>query len=300
MPRRRRPGCDAAKATAWGDAGKATAGMRCREGDEFTAPRVAERDGTLNGRGASNARDGMGRWAGRVECTRRPGATPGKRRLGTGECTRHRGARRLARRALPAAARDRTSPSPPARARAACCTRRDAGAGMVTVLFILITMIVLFAIALPLLIVFGVLSAVVSLVRRHPSAAATKTCPRCGLVVWSTVAQCPRCGYAGAAVQRPPVPGRRRRVRRRCGLVAWSTVAQCPRCGCAGGAVQRPPASGRQPRVRRRGGAATTGLWAPATRTPASARALRRLKRRQSPPGRATSCTPHAGPALLG
>ena len=71
---------------------------------------------------------------------------------------------------------------------------------MVTVLFILITMIVLFAIALPLLIVFGVLSAVVSLVRRHPSAAATKTCPRCGLVVWSTVAQCPRCGYAGAAV----------------------------------------------------------------------------------------------------
>ncbi len=54
---------------------------------------------------------------------------------------------------------------------------------MVTVLFILITMIVLFAIALPLLIVFGVLSAVVSLVRRHPSAAATKTCPRCGLVV---------------------------------------------------------------------------------------------------------------------
>ncbi len=69
-----------------------------------------------------------------------------------------------------------------------------------TGLFILITVIVLIAIALPLLVVFGVLSAVVSLVRGHPSPAATKTCPRCGLVVWSTVAQCPRCGYAGRAV----------------------------------------------------------------------------------------------------
>ncbi len=68
-----------------------------------------------------------------------------------------------------------------------------------TGLFILVTVIVLVAIALPLLIVFGVLSALVSLVRGRP-AQPSKTCPRCGLVVWVGTQQCPRCGYSGGSV----------------------------------------------------------------------------------------------------
>ena len=89
---------------------------------------------------------------------------------------------------------------------------------MVTVLFILITMIVLFAIALPLLIVFGVLSAVVSLVRRHPSAAATRA----------------PSVRAGRVVDRRAVPALRVR---RCGGVAttglWAPTTGTPAGRCS-------------------------------------------------------------------
>ncbi len=59
----------------------------------------------------------------------------------------------------------------------------------------LILLIAFVAIALPLLLVLGVLSFVVSLVRPRPHA--TKVCPRCGLSVWLEAPVCPRCGYAG-------------------------------------------------------------------------------------------------------
>ncbi len=59
----------------------------------------------------------------------------------------------------------------------------------------LVLLIALVAIALPLLLVLGVLSFLVSLVRPRPRA--TKVCPRCGLSVWLGAPVCPRCGYAG-------------------------------------------------------------------------------------------------------
>ena len=67
---------------------------------------------------------------------------------------------------------------------------------MVTGMFTFIVLIVLIALAVPLLIVLGVFSLIASLFRSR-SNQQNKTCPRCGLVVWVGTERCPRCGYAG-------------------------------------------------------------------------------------------------------